>query len=69
LFEFFMRDGENRAFDDVSRVAREFKIAMIGGAAAEDEVVILDADNPQAITNECVTCSVQFSFEGRELNR
>src|SRR5690349_5392959 len=55
LFEFRRRDGEDCAFDDVIRVAREFKIAMIRSAAADDEVVIVDADDLQSITNECVT--------------
>jgi len=42
LFEFCVRDGEDRTFDEVFRVAGEFKVAVIGSAARDDEVVIVN---------------------------
>jgi len=42
LFEFRVRDGEDCTFANVFGVAGEFKIAMIGSAARDDEVVIVN---------------------------
>lgn len=42
LFEFRCRDDERRAFDNVGRVAGEFKIAMVRRAAGRNELFVVD---------------------------
>jgi hypothetical protein len=69
LFEFCVGDGEDDSFDNVIRVASEFQVAMISGAAGDDEVGIVDTYDLQAVTNEVVNTTAQFSSKGRELNR
>lgn len=42
---------------------------MVGRAAGLDEVVISDLDHDDDVADECVRASVEFSTEGRELDR
>ena len=51
VFEFLFSHFEYYAWHGIVRVASELEVAMVGGAAFGDEVLVLDFDLNETIAN------------------
>jgi len=68
LFEFLLSDGEDCALDEIRRAAGEFEITVKLSTARRHEILILDLDHPQTVSDQSVGTAGESPAKRRELH-